>query len=191
MLKHLLPVLLLIPTYTFAQEPALLGSIKDGRYISPNGKLTMQLPFKSVDSKHAVKDIVQLKSLNVILDDKNLDLVHRLELGYMDGNLATTIDLRLFQYRNLFNITYPGTAQLIDFDRTDHGHRYLYKQVSENSVRYHYIQIADYRPRLLLLWSDFIHHDEDTPENEDRIINGENKSIVTARKLFESISYER
>jgi hypothetical protein len=194
MRKYLYVVLLLLTSaLLWAEELRLLGSIKDGQYISPTGNLILALPFsQNKVGDNIIRDEVNLTTLNIYMHDKASNMHHRIELSYIhDKNISDTIEKLVFQYQNLMNRVNPGTAQLIHFDRIGSSKRYLYKQAGNGVVRYHYIQIARHEKRLLLIWSDFIQTEPDTPENEDLIIEGNHNNIKIAQQLFLSANHQQ
>lgn len=194
MSKYLCVVLLLLsPSLLWSEELRLLGSIKDGRYISPNADLSLALPFNANKlGDNLIRDEVNLTTLNIYMHDKSSDMHHRIELSYIrDKNINNAIDNLLFQYQNLMRRINPGAVHLIHFDKISNGNRYLYKQEGDGVARYHYVQVAPYEKRLLLVWSDFIQTDPDTPENEDLVIEGKHNNIKVAQQLFISAKYQQ
>lgn len=185
-----LALLAMLPVIILAAGPApLLGSIDGDFYVSPNNSVRIALPFKSnTAEKLIIRDAVNVNSLNIIFEDTVDNIRYRVDLSDLnDVNIDDSIKNRLQQYVGLISRGYHETAILIHFDHTSNKlHRYLYKQSVDNMVRFHYIQIVPYKGRLLLIWSDFTQAG-DTPENEDKIIDGQHPGITRARELLASI----
>ena len=183
-------VLSLLPGLCSAADPEpLLGSIDGKYYVSPNGGMRIEIPFTKDDaSDSSIKDVIFSEALNIIFEDKTDDIRYRIDLSHPESsNTEIAINNRLKQYEGLMNRGYSGTTLLIHFDNDENNSkRYLYKQASPGIVRFHYVQVTPYKKRLLLLWSDF-KQANDTPDNEDRIIEGQHQAIARSRKMLSSI----
>jgi hypothetical protein len=183
-------LLSVFPAIVLAAETGpLLGSIDGDYYISPNNSLRIKLPFKeNTEKNNIIRDAVNVNSINIIFEDAVDNIRYRVDLSNVnDANVEDAIKHRLRQYLGLISRGYHGTPVLIDFDRAKGDlRRYLYKQLADNMVRFHYIQVMPYKGRLLLIWSDFT-QSKDTPENEDKIIDGQHPGITRARALLSNI----
>lgn len=192
MMRNLLLILIILipPTSSLAAEKnPLFGSIQGNQYVTPNGKLHITIPFGVSDRKeHFIKDVVYPNALNVYFVNKSSKEVHRVDISYPEKkSLHASVEKRMSQYLGLINRTYPGTSVIVHYDQAGNSlYRYLYKQVSGENVRFHYIQCKPHDDRLVLVWSNFTEN-EDTPENEDRIISGQHEILLRAQALAKSI----
>ena len=184
MLACLLPVAVMA-----GKPPPLLGTIENNYYIAPRENLRVLIPFNvKQHPDNIIRDAVYSTSLDVLFEDVQHNVRYHVELVHPEESDTTAaIETRLFQYQGLVSRAYPGDAILINFDSTANGiKRYLYKQVGNGNVRFHYVQAWPYNKRLVLVRSDFV-ESIDTPENEDRIINGDHDVIRNSQRLAESI----